>query len=102
MKTQFKICLFLLSLGWFAFMFICLWGMSKEVEIRLTIFLSGVAVCIFGAFTFTSLLHNKGFWMLNDELNKEIEKTRESKKSYEKAEKLYLNKILSEEGLSKK
>ena len=70
MKTTFKISLFLIYLGWFAFMFLSAWGTAQDWEIRITICLSAFAICIFGAFTFTTLLNNKGFWMLNDELNK--------------------------------
>lgn len=100
MKTIYKISHILLTFGWFIFMFVCAYGMRLDPNTRLVIIFTGFALCLFGALTFTFNLNNKGFWIDNKTLNEEIEKTREARLNYQKAEKCLINKILEAEGMS--
>jgi hypothetical protein len=101
MKTLYKISHTLLMLGWFPFMFLCIWGMRLDTTPRLMVASIGFGICICSALAFTQLLSNKGFWLTNKILDSEIEKTRIAKANYEKAEKCLINKVLEIEGMSK-
>ena len=100
MKTIYKISHILLSIGWFAFMFLCAYGMRLDNTQRLIIFMVGLFVCFLGAVSFLSCLQHKGFWLNNKELDEEIEKTRKARDNYLNAEKCLINKILESEGMS--
>lgn len=85
MKTWFKISFLTILFGWFLFMFFCMYGFTKSVEVRLAIVLSGFFLCIIGFFAFQALLINKAFWMKQEELEDYIEKHKESIKQYNEA-----------------
>lgn len=100
MKIIYKIYHVLLAIGWFAFMFLCAYGMRLYNTHRLIIFMECFLVCIIGAVFFLSCLQHKGFWLNNKELDEEIVKTRKARENYLNAEKCLVNKILEAEGMS--
>jgi hypothetical protein len=94
MKTIFKITFLATIIGWFPFMFICLWGMWQPYEVRLIICFSGLALCITSVMFFTFFVNNRGFWLRLDVLDKEIEAFRKAKESYKISERVLIKKTL--------
>lgn len=86
MKTLFKISFTLLSVGWFIFMWFALWG-SRHEQYGIWVFFTGLTICLMGGLCFGSLLSNKGFWLRNDILDREIEAFKKAKDKYLKTEK---------------
>lgn len=86
MKTLFKITFITLSLGWFAFMWFAMWG-SKHEQYGIWVFFAGLTICCLGTFCVGELLSNKGFWLRNSVLDREIEAFKKAKEKYLRMEK---------------
>ena len=82
-----------LMIGWFAFIWLVLWGYYQTANIRIIIALSGLSVCIFGGFAFNTLLKEKQYWMSLEELTDYIEKHKISIKLYDEAKDKLIKKI---------
>ena len=84
MKKLQIIALFTLTIGWFPFMWIAIWG-SWHREYAVWILGLGIILCISSALILTQVLTQKALWLNQEELDKEIEKFRNAKAKYEKA-----------------
>ena len=84
MKKLQIIALFTLTIGWFPFMWIAVWG-SWNREYATWILCLGIILCISSALILTQVLTQKALWLNQEELDKEIEKFRNAKAKYEKA-----------------
>jgi hypothetical protein len=85
MKKTFKISFITLLLGWFPFMFLCLFGMRLNSDYRLLIVLLGFLICLISAINFTFFINDRGFWLRKDILDKEISALREAKNNMKMA-----------------
>ncbi len=93
MKKTFKISFITLLLGWFPFMFLCLFGMRLDSDYRLLIVLLGFLICCISAMLFAFLIKDRGFWLRKDILDKEISALREAKKQHEEAKRKLISYI---------
>ena len=84
MKKIQVIALITLILGWFPFMWVCLYGMHHK-DLALIIIFSGFSICIISALILVSLFSNKALWVNNEEFDKEKEKFVLARKKYEQA-----------------
>jgi hypothetical protein len=84
MKKLQIIALFTLTIGWFPFMFIAVWG-SWHRDYGLWIICLGFSLCISSALILANLLTQKALWLNQEELDKEVENFRNAKAKYEKA-----------------
>ena len=84
MKKLQIIALFTLTIGWFPFMWIAVWG-SWNREYAVWILCLGIILCISSALILAQVLTQKALWLNQEELDKEIEKFRNAKAKYEKA-----------------
>jgi hypothetical protein len=82
MKKLQIIALFILTIGWFPFMWIAIWG-SREYAIWI-LFL-GLFLCITSAVILGQVLTQKALWLNQEELDKEVQNFRDAKAKYEKA-----------------
>lgn len=97
MKNWIRVSFFIIIIGWFPFMWLCLFGANSSTEVRFTIFFIGFLFCIFGGIAFTDLTKNAGFWKNNEELRSAIARyDLATKKKEEEAQKL-IKKILQYE-----
>jgi len=85
MKKTFKISFITLLLGWFPFMFLCLFGMRLDSDYRLLIVLLGFLICCISAMLFAFFINDRGFWLRKDILDKEISALREAKNNMKMA-----------------
>ena len=85
-KSLLMIGFYIIVIGWFPYMLLCVWGLNQEPIYRAVIILVGVSFCLFGSMMVLPLLKN-------DDLFKSIDELEREKVDYKKAtEKLY-NKI---------
>lgn len=84
MKKLQIIALFALTIGWFPFMWIAIWG-SWNRDYAVWILFLGLFLCITSAVILGQVLTQKALWLNQEELDKEIEKFRDAKAKYEKA-----------------
>jgi hypothetical protein len=84
MKKLQIIALFTLTIGWFPFMWIAVWG-SWHREYAIWVLVLGLFLCIVPSVIIGGVLSNKAFWLNQEELDKEVEKFRNAKTKYEKA-----------------
>lgn len=95
MKTITKISMIVITLGWFPFMWICLYGFKQSPETRMIIFMSGLFICLTGAlFSLLGLIGNNSFWLTLKGLDDKIKAYVDAKKAYELAEKRLINSSL--------
>ena len=84
MKKLQIIALFILTIGWFPFMWIAIWG-SWHREYSIWILFLGFLLCITSALILLQVLTQKALWLNQEELDKEVEKFRNAIAKYEKA-----------------
>ena len=84
MKKLQIIALFTLTVGWFPFMWIAVWG-SWNRDYAVWILFLGLFLCISSALILAQVLTQKTLWLNQEELDKEIEKFINAKAKYEKA-----------------
>jgi hypothetical protein len=84
MKKLQIIALFTLTIGWFPFMWIAIWG-SWHREYAIWVLILGLFLCIVPSLIIADLLSNKALWIKQEEFDKELEKFRNAKSKYEKA-----------------
>ena len=78
------IALFTLTIGWFPFMWIVIWG-SWHREYAVWILFLGLILCLPSALILGQVVTQKGLWLKQEELDKEVKKFRNAKEKYEKA-----------------
>lgn len=81
-KTFAKIGYYTLLLGWFAFIWIAVWG-SWNREYSVFVALCGLSCCIFGAAVLQDAFINGELFKTIDELNEEKRKYQEATKRLE-------------------
>lgn len=101
MKKGFTISLVTLLLGWFIFMFLCVWGSNHSPEIRIAIMFIGLIICVVSTVIVLSHTNSKTFWDNIETYNKKMEELQEIQRKYEVAEKALVNKLLEGSGVSK-
>jgi len=84
MKKLQIIALFTITIGWFPFMWVAVWG-SWHREYGLWILFLGFILCISSALILGQVLTQKALWLNQDELDKEIQKFKDAKAKYDKA-----------------
>jgi len=91
MKKLQIIALFTLTIGWFPFMWIAIWG-SWNRDYAVWILFLGLFLCITSAVILGQVLTQKALWLNQEELDKEVQnffkevqKFRDAKAKYEKA-----------------
>jgi hypothetical protein len=84
MKKLQIIALFTLTIGWFPFMWIAIWG-SWNRDYGVWILCLGLILCISSALILANLLTQKALWLNQEEFDKEVQKFRDAKTKYEKA-----------------
>ena len=84
MKKLQIIALFTLTIGWFPFMWMAIWG-SKHKDYAALIVILGLFLCIFSAVILCFTLNQKALWLNQEEFDKEVKKFRDAKAKYEKA-----------------
>jgi hypothetical protein len=97
MKKLQIIALFTMTIGWFPFMWVAIWG-SWHREYGLWILFLGLILCLSSALILGQVLTQKALWLNQDELDKEIENFKDAKTKYEKAtQKLVRNQLSNDE-----
>jgi len=76
--------LFILTIGWFPFMWIAIWG-SWHREYAIWILFLGFFLCITSAVILGQVLTQKALWLKQEELDKEVQNFKDAKAKYEKA-----------------
>ena len=84
MKKLQIIALFTMTIGWFPFMWIAIWG-SWNRDYAVWILFLGLFLCITSAVILGQVLTQKVLWLNQEELDKEVQKFRDAKAKYEKA-----------------
>ena len=84
MKKLQIIALFTLTIGWFPFMWIAVWG-SWNRDYAVWILFLGLFLCISSALILAQVLTQKALWLNQEEFDKEVQKFRDAKAKYEKA-----------------
>jgi|LakMenE18May11ns_1017448.scaffolds.fasta_scaffold9592633_2 hypothetical protein len=84
MKKLQIIALFILTIGWFPFMWIAIWG-SWHREFAVWVLCLGIILCISSALILAQVLTQKALWLNQEELDKEVQNFRDAKAKYEKA-----------------
>jgi hypothetical protein len=84
MKKLQIIALVTLTIGWFPFMWIAIWG-SWNREYAVWILVLGLFLCISSAVILAQVLTQKALWLNQEEFDKEVQKFRDAKAKYEKA-----------------
>lgn len=81
MKTITKISMIIITLGWFPFMWFCLYGFKQSPETRLFIFFSGFFICLIGTlFSLLGFIGNNAFWLTLKGLDDKIKSYVDAKK----------------------
>jgi hypothetical protein len=89
MRTKVKVSIIVLTIGWFPFMFLCIWGSKNPLVSIISMFI-GVIVCLCTSIILNTYLRDEPYWRSMYE----IEKLREK---YERAVDYYIetrNKLL--------
>lgn len=84
MKKLQIIALFTMTIGWFPFMWIAIWG-SWNRDYAVWILFLGLFLCISSALILAQVLTQKALWLNQEEFDKEVQKFRDAKAKYEKA-----------------
>lgn len=84
MKKLQIIALFTLTVGWFPFMWIAVWG-SWNRDYAVWILFLGLFLCISSALILAQVLTQKALWLNQEEFDKEVQNFRDAKAKYEKA-----------------
>ena len=84
MKKLQIIALFTLTVGWFPFMWIAVWGSSNR-DYAVWILFLGLFLCIPSALILAQVLTQKALWLNQEEFDKEVQNFRDAKAKYEKA-----------------
>ena len=78
------IALFTLTIGWFPFMWIAVWG-SWHRDYAMWVLILGFLLCLISGMIVGGLLSKKALWLNQEEYEKEVQKFRDAKEKYEKA-----------------
>lgn len=97
MKKWITVSFFINTIGWFPFMWLCLFGANSSTEVRLTIFFTGFLLCTISGIAFTDLTKDAGFWKNNEELRSLISRHKEAIKRKEEETQKLIKKILEYE-----
>lgn len=88
MKTITKIAIITVTIGWFPFMWLCIYGFKQPAETRIIITMIGLFTCLFGSMiSLLGVFGNNSFWLSIKDLDKKREDFITAKKNYELAEK---------------
>ena len=95
MKTITKISIIIVTLGWFPFMWLCLFGFKQPAETRMIITMIGLITCLFGSLmSLLGGIGNNSFWLSLKQLEEKIKAYDDAKKAYQLAEKRLINTTL--------
>ena len=84
---------FVLTIGWFPFMWIAVFSSNHKEYVMYALFL-GLFLCIPSAIIVASSLSNKALWINQEKLDAEIQSFKEVKKAYEQATKAFVSQFL--------
>ena len=84
MKKLQIIALFTITIGWFPFMWIAVWG-SWNRDYAVWVLVLGIILCMPSALILGQLFTQKALWLNQEKLDKEVEKFRDAHAKYEKA-----------------